>query len=74
MDKRLAKRHKRKVSRERARVKLSEPDVRTPEEIRAAKEASRPAGSRADEAHASHWARIRGGGTPPAETTSEEDT
>jgi hypothetical protein len=41
MDKRLAKRHKRQVARERERVKISEPDVRTPEEIKAAREASR---------------------------------
>jgi hypothetical protein len=41
MDKRLAKRHKRQVARERERVKLSEPDVRTPEQIKAAREASR---------------------------------
>jgi hypothetical protein len=41
MDKRLAKRHKRQVSRERERVKLSEPDLRTPEQIKAAREASR---------------------------------
>jgi hypothetical protein len=41
MDKRLAKRHKRQVSRERQRVKLSEPDLRTPEQIKAAREASR---------------------------------
>jgi hypothetical protein len=42
MDKRLAKRHKREVSRARDRVKISEPDVRTPEQIKAAREASRP--------------------------------
>jgi hypothetical protein len=41
MDKRLAKRHKRQVDRERQRVKLSEPDVRTPEQIKAAREANR---------------------------------
>jgi hypothetical protein len=41
MDKRLAKRHKRQVSRERSKVKLSEPDLRTPEQIEAAREASR---------------------------------
>jgi hypothetical protein len=41
MDKRLAKRHKRQVSRERERVKVSEPDLRTPEQIKAAREASR---------------------------------
>ena len=41
MDKRLAKRHKREVTRARERVKLSEPDVRPPEEIKTAREASR---------------------------------
>jgi len=41
MDKRLAKNHKRKVERVRAKVKLSEPDVRTPEQIEAARQASR---------------------------------
>jgi len=44
MNKRLLKRHKRQVSRARGRVKLSEPDLRTPEQIKAAREASRPAG------------------------------
>jgi hypothetical protein len=42
MNKRLEKRHKRQVSRARARVKVQEPDLRTPEEILAAREASRP--------------------------------
>jgi hypothetical protein len=41
MDKRLAKRHKRQVSRAREHVKLSEPDLRTPEQIKAARDASR---------------------------------
>jgi len=41
MDKRLAKRHKRQVARERSKVRLSEPDLRTPEQIEAAREASR---------------------------------
>ena len=40
MDKRLAKRHKRQVARAREKVKLSEPDVRTPEQIASAKEKS----------------------------------
>ena len=43
MDKRLAKRHKRQVARKKEHLKISEPDVRTPEEIKAAREASRPA-------------------------------
>jgi hypothetical protein len=42
MDKRLAKRHKRQVARAREHVKISEPDVRTHEQIEAAREASRP--------------------------------
>ena len=46
MDKRLAKRHKRQVSRAKKRVRLSEPDLRTPEQIKAAREASRPTGDR----------------------------
>ena len=46
MDKRLAKRHKRQVTRARENVKTSEPDVRTHEQIEAAREASRPDMSR----------------------------
>lgn len=42
MDKRLEKRHKRQVARAKLHSKISEPDLRTPEEIRAAREASRP--------------------------------
>ena len=41
MDKRLAKRHKRQVARAKEKVKVSEPDVRTHEQIEAAREASR---------------------------------
>jgi hypothetical protein len=41
MDKRLAKRHKRQVSRAKEHVKFSEPDLRTPEQIKAARDASR---------------------------------
>ena len=44
MDKRLQKRHKRQVARAKERVRLSEPDLRTPEQLRAAREASQPAG------------------------------
>jgi hypothetical protein len=46
MDKRLAKRHKRQVSRAKKKVKQSEPDLRTQEQIEAAREASRPDSSR----------------------------
>ncbi len=44
MSKRLLKRHKRQVSRAKLQMKVSEPDLRTPDEIQAAREASRPAG------------------------------
>jgi len=46
MDKRLAKRHKRQVERAKEKVKISEPDLRTHEQIEAAREASRPDVSR----------------------------
>jgi hypothetical protein len=46
MDKRILKRHKRQVSRARDRVKLSEPDLRTPEQLAAAREVSRSVASR----------------------------
>ncbi|MGD0359586.1 MAG: hypothetical protein ABSC93_01885 [Bryobacteraceae bacterium] len=42
MDKRLAKRHKRQVARAKLHSKTSQPDVRTHEQIEAAREASRP--------------------------------
>ena len=41
MNKRLAKRHKRQVARAKQKVKLSEPDVRTAEQLAAARENSR---------------------------------
>ena len=40
MNKRLQKRHERQVARAKERAKVSEPDVRTPEEIREARERS----------------------------------
>jgi hypothetical protein len=46
MNKRLEKRHKRQVARAKDRATVSEPDVRTPEQIKAAREASRPADPR----------------------------
>jgi len=45
MNKRLLKRHKRQVSRANGRVRLSEPDLRSPEQIMAAREAGRAAGN-----------------------------
>jgi len=46
MNKRLLKRHKRQVARAKERVRLSEPDLRTPEQLTAAREASRAVASR----------------------------
>jgi hypothetical protein len=54
MNKKLEKRHKRQVSRARSRVKLSEPDVRTPEQITAAREASRAVGVLRNDPHANY--------------------
>jgi hypothetical protein len=49
MDKRLEKRHKRQVARAKEHKKVSEPDLRTPEQIEAAREASRAAHTRSDQ-------------------------
>jgi len=46
MNKRLLKRHQRQVSPAKERVRLSEPDLRTPEQIAVAREASRSVVSR----------------------------
>lgn len=46
MNKRLQKRHKRQVARANERRKLSEPDLRTPEQLTSAREASRAVASR----------------------------
>ena len=51
MNKRLLKRQKRQVARAKDRTRLSEPDVRTPEQLRAAREASRAATDRRTGAH-----------------------
>jgi hypothetical protein len=45
MSKRLEKLHKRKVARAKAKVRTSEPDLRTPEQVKAAREASRAPGT-----------------------------
>ena len=55
MNKRLMKRHKRQVTRARERVRVSEPDIRTPEQLKAAREASRPVGVRGTQSPA-HYA------------------
>jgi hypothetical protein len=51
MNKRLEKRHKRKVARARERVRVSEPDVRTPEQVQAARANSRSVTDRLTDPH-----------------------
>jgi len=69
MKNRLLKRHKRAVARGKEKIKISEPDVRTTEEIMAAREAS-GAPNRASQAMtlngsalAGRNAPLKGGGT-----------
>ena len=59
MDKRLAKRHKRQVSRAKQNVRLSEPDVRTPEQVAAAK-----AVSGSDRTDTNPWPSLPDSGKP----------
>ena len=67
MNKRLLKRHKRRVARAKERIRLSEPDVRTPEQITAAREASRAAIDRRTGAHPRY-------STPPTQGRAEAAT
>ena len=52
MNKRLLKRHTRQVVRAKEHVRLSVPDLRTPEQLREAREASRPSASRRNDPQA----------------------
>jgi hypothetical protein len=74
MDKRLLKRHKRQVARAKDRVKLSEPDLRTPEQIRAAREASRSVSIQRNDPHA-FYSRpsVRNPAAPNAEEAVKAD-
>ena len=62
MNKRLLKRNTRQVSRAKDRVRVSQPDVRTPEQLTAAREASRSICGRAsrDVVRAYKWFKARG--------------
>jgi hypothetical protein len=66
MDKRLAKRHKRQVARAAERVKISEPDVRTPEQIQEAREASRATVNHVSNSSSVGSAPNNRGNRPPA--------
>ena len=56
---RLLKRHKRQVARAKDKVRLSEPDVRTQEQLEAARAASQPEGGWRKGVHPNY-------GKPPA--------
>ena len=75
MDKRIAKRHKRQVTRAKANVKISEPDVRTPEQIAAAREASQAgtSGHNTLGLTSSNAAASRGRATAPVHSASKSD-
>lgn len=75
MTDRLVKRHKRQVARAKAKVRISEPDVRTPEEVKAAQEASRPAATRRNDPlarYATGASRGHAGG-PPVNSAAKSD-
>jgi hypothetical protein len=74
MDKRIEKRHKRQVLRARERVRLSQPDVRTPEQVTAAREVSRSVASRHSLPHA-HYASVssRNPAGPSTEGSAEAE-
>ena len=74
MSKRLVKRHKRQVSRAKQHARLSEPDVRTPEQIKAARDASRPtAGWRTGPQGRYSAPSIKNHAGPPAHNATETD-
>ena len=74
MTKRILKRHKRQVARAKARGRVSEPDVRTSEELKAAREASRPTGGGRNAPLAPHLGQSgRGHSAPPAGSAAKVD-
>jgi hypothetical protein len=58
MNKRVEKRHKRQVARAKERLKLSAPDVRTPEQVAAAREASRAVNVISKDPHANYSTQL----------------
>ncbi len=74
MDKRLAKRYRRQVTRARDRVRVSEPDLRTPEQIQAARERSRPTGGHnSDGSVRNSTVFVRSGKTPGTGSAAKTD-
>lgn len=54
MNKRILKRHKCQISRAGEQVRISQPDLRTSEQVAAAREVSRSVASRSSLAHANY--------------------
>lgn len=73
MNKKLEKRHKRQVARAKHRVKVSEPDVRTPEQLAAAREASRAVSSVRNDAHANYFTPSASHARSAGESTSNAE-
>jgi hypothetical protein len=73
MDSRLLKRHKRQVARAKEHVKLSEPDLRTPEQLAAAREASRALASRRTDPRAPYSVPSPNRASPDATGTGKAD-
>ena len=74
MDKRLRKLHKRKVARAKDHATQSEPDLRTPEQIQAAREASRPVGGWRNAASVHRAPPAQPAAAPPAGPTTEAES
>ena len=74
VNKRLLKRHNRQVARAKARVKPSEPDVRTPEQRLAARELSRSVRGRSNDPHANYSTpSIQNHGASAADTGTKSE-
>jgi hypothetical protein len=71
MDKRADKRHKRQVARAKLHSKTSKPDVRTHEQIEAARDASRPDAGRGPLAKFARAVRAKFGGSKESAEKTE---
>ena len=74
MDKRLRKLHKRKVARAKDQATQSEPDLRTPEQVQAARLASRPAGGWRNAASVHRAPASQAAAAPPAGPIPEAES
>ena len=73
MNRILIKRHKRQVARAKQRVKLSEPDVRTSEQLAAAREASRAVSTVRSNPHANYSRPTVNSAARAEDSTSKEE-